>query len=117
LDQYLGLLSLPVKSEVIPLFLWIHTVLGDRQRAAGWLVPELPQVLLWWPRHHPSAACPISLTAVRPPLAELVGQDAPPHLSPASYAEPSLKLGLAAGRGGMGSSVSGCCQGPVRAHQ
>ena len=100
IDRYVCLPSLPVKSEVTSLFVWIPTVLGGKQREVGCLVPELLQVLPWWLRRHPSAACPISLMDVSAPSAEPVGQDVCPHLSLASYLKPSLKLRLAAtGRG------------------
>lgn len=79
IDWYVCLPALPVKSEVAPLFVCIPTVLGDKQREEGCLVPELLLVLPWCLRRHPSAACPISLTDVSTPLAELVGQDACPH--------------------------------------
>lgn len=103
IDWYVCLPALPVKSEVAPLFVCIPTVLGDKQREEGCLVPELLLVLPWCLRRHPSAACPISLTDVSTPLAELVGQDACPHLSLASYLKSSLKPRLAAtGRGRCG---------------
>lgn len=79
-DWYVCLPALPVKSEVAPFFVCIPTVLGDKQREEVCLVPELLLVLPWRLRRHPSAACPISLTDVSTPLAELVGQDVCPHL-------------------------------------